>query len=153
MTITTKRKCGECAACCTVLGIEEIGKPPNAACPNMKSCGTNRCKVHQTPALPSVCSGYLCMWLTGNFTADDRPDKIGVIFDGNEVDGYYILSAREVWAGAASSPRAKELIDKLARGTVVIVIQHASETRRLICSNAGIIATLRPRLQAAGLLR
>jgi coenzyme F420-reducing hydrogenase beta subunit len=147
------RKCGECGACCTVLavqGLKEAGVP----CPHMKGCGTNRCRIHADPSKPAVCAGYSCMWLQGNFLASDRPDKIGVLFDANEVDGYYLVTAREARFGAAAGTRAKDLIEKLAKGCAVVVVPFNNDAnRRLICSNPEIVAKLAPKLRAAGLMR
>lgn len=117
----------------------------------MKSCGTNRCRIHASPEKPSECSGYSCMWLQGHFQAHDRPDEINVIFDGHEQDGDYIVTAREVRQNASKAPRAAQLIDSMAAGLIVIVVPFDDGDRRLVCKNRAIVEKLRPRLANLGI--
>jgi hypothetical protein len=144
------RKCGSCGACCVVLGVPGL-KEPQTPCPHMKSCGTNRCRIHASPEKPDVCSTYSCMWLQGHFQAHDRPDEIDMIFDGHEKDGDYIVTAREVRPGSSRTPRAAQLIDSMAAGLVVIVVPHDNGKRRLVCKNRAIVEKLRPRLANLGI--
>jgi len=143
------RRCGDCGACCDVLGVPGF-KEQRARCPHMRPCGTNRCTIHADPEKPDACAGYVCMWLQGNFQPGDRPDQLGVIFDGHEQDGYYVVMAREVRPGAASAGRAARLIDQMSVGMVVIVVPHDDGNRRLVCRNRAIVAKLRPKLAALG---
>ena len=147
----TDRKCGDCGACCDVLGVPGL-KEPRSRCPHMKSCGTNRCQIHKSPEKPEACSTYRCMWLDGMFLTGDRPDQIGLIFDGARDDGgHYLVTAREVRQDASRSGRAAQLIDQMATGMVVIVVPHDNGNRRIVCKNPEIVRKLRPRLANLGL--
>ena len=144
------RKCGECGACCDVLAVPGL-KEARTRCQHMKSCGTNRCRIHARPEKPSACSGYSCMWLDGHFQPGDRPDQLGVFFDAHEQDGYFIVSAREIRPGASLSGRPAQLIDQMSTGMVVIVIPHDDGNRRLVCKNSAIVTKIRPRLATLGI--
>lgn len=92
------------------------------------------------------------MWLAGHLLTGDRPDRIGMIFDGaRDQDGHYIVTAREVRPDSSRSGRAAQLVDQMAAGMVVIVVPHDNGNRRIVCKNPQIIAKLRPRLANLGL--
>jgi hypothetical protein len=74
----TTRSCGECTACCTVLGIKELSKPPHAPCVHLKSgCDGSGCGIY--PNHPPECSDYSCLWHAGWGNYADRPDQSGFI--------------------------------------------------------------------------
>ena len=152
MRVAEQRKCGDCGACCAVLAVPGL-KGENETCPNIKPCGTNRCRIHDKPELPAACSGYRCGWLDGMFKVDDRPDKLGVIFDATKApgDSYYIVAAREVRPKAAESPRAAELIRVVANEAAVVIVPATGTKRRLVCNSPSIVERLRPLLRQQGL--
>ena len=70
------RSCGPCTLCCKVMAIKdpELEKPKDVWCQHAKKgCG---CGIYDTR--PSICRGFECMWLGGEFGryAEFRPDKI-----------------------------------------------------------------------------
>lgn len=70
------RECGECNACCDVLGIDtpELQKNPGALCPHCTNAG---CAIYET-RFP-VCRSYFCVWRRIAALPDDaRPDRLGV---------------------------------------------------------------------------
>ena len=71
----SKRGCGTCTACCTVLAIEELDKPGFSRCPNECNMG---CKQYANR--PGSCRDFTCLWLQGHLGKEDRPDKLGVVF-------------------------------------------------------------------------
>ncbi len=73
--IATKRTCGDCTACCTRLRIEALHKPQCRACPHLADAGG--CGIYERR--PNECRTFICGWLLGWGTEDDRPDKSGVI--------------------------------------------------------------------------
>lgn len=104
------RTCGQCTACCTVLGIRELEKPAFQCCPNLAGAGKG-CGIYG--GRPTSCRVYRCEWLDGararapgqrkspaaiaGLTARrDRPDRLGVIFD--------------------SFPPAREVLERAAAG-------------------------------------
>lgn len=89
------RTCGQCTACCTVLGIRELQKPAFQCCPNLAGAGGG-CGIYG--ARPNSCRFYRCEWLdadrdrtglgrkspaklAGLGARRDRPDRLGVILD------------------------------------------------------------------------
>lgn len=122
------RPCDGCTACCYVLGIEELKKPPNALCPNMQAAG---CGIYETR--PASCSGFNCLWRLKQMSEKDRPDVLGVVFSPTkgptEFTGEVEVQAFEVEPDALSRPEvvaaAKKFVD---RGR--LVIGHTAEGLR-----------------------
>lgn len=88
LNLVDGRKCGECTACCTVMGIKDIGKPYYVSCEHLKACG---CGIY--PDRPQACREFVCVWLHGCpvMTEEDRPDKSGYLFNiEDDVNGTWI---------------------------------------------------------------
>lgn len=102
------RKCGDCKACCTADGVEELGKPYFTPCLLLNDTG---CSVHGKPAQPKSCRKFTCLWLDGEFEEADRPDKLGVIFQAIDDKGPWVeaLMLRSEINGA----RVQELIEEV----------------------------------------
>jgi len=64
------RKCGNCTECCTHIGIEETNSPPGVPCRHICSKG---CAIYEDR--PQACADVKCLWLNGEFSVNDRPDK------------------------------------------------------------------------------
>lgn len=77
MTALSKRACGPCTVCCTVLKIEtpQLRKPADTPCKHL--CATG-CGIYETR--PPVCQQFLCGWRLFAELGDDwRPDLSGVL--------------------------------------------------------------------------
>jgi uncharacterized protein len=122
------RDCGNCRACCTVLGVSELAKPRDCACPHAKK--DKGCTLFGKADRPKSCTDYRCFWLDGLFERRDRPDRLGLIFDDREpiLDwlekecGFRVVVVREVSPGANRSKRARALLVETARRVPVIYI-------------------------------
>lgn len=147
---STSRSCGECAACCTVLGVPGL-KEACTPCQHAKPRGTNRCSIYGKPEKPDVCSTYRCSWLDGLLGTHERPDRLGLILETSEQDGYTIVTAREIRIGAADHLDAQPTLDLLSRWSVVVVMRYASDSRKLLCQKPEIVKKLRPALAKLGL--
>jgi hypothetical protein len=103
------RKCGGCTLCCTVAGINELGKPPMTPCRHLKGRG---CGIY--PNRPKSCSSFACGWLLGNFDERFRPDKIGayVAFFMTEKFGFY--GVVQVDSRLLHRKRLRQMIARLA---------------------------------------
>ena len=103
--------CGECTACCDVIGVQELGKPSYARCPHL-NCN---CTIYETR--PQGCRNYRCVWHHGLLgdRPDWRPDKLGLLFDMNsDATGTRIAVCETVpGALAANAGRLKHMIDRL----------------------------------------
>jgi Fe-S-cluster containining protein len=71
----TKRKCGLCSSCCTLLRVDALEKPAGTPCPNLRRGG--KCGIYETR--PGICRGYMCAWLVGMAPREDRPDRVGYV--------------------------------------------------------------------------
>lgn len=70
-----ERSCGSCTACCTVLGVQSLGKPPRTRC--RFETVSDGCSAYD--ARPEDCRRYNCLWIQGLFADGDRPDKTGIL--------------------------------------------------------------------------
>lgn len=114
-----KRVCGDCALCCVVLRVDELGKPGGTHCPALHPAfrGGGRsggdplpggCSIHATR--PPICRAYRCAWLQGRFRDDDRPDRLGALVDFAPRGASSELRIIEAVPGAYErSPRLQEL--------------------------------------------
>lgn len=132
-----QRKCGDCTACCTLLGVPEMGKVKNTKCWHECKKG---CAIFGKPERPSGCSQFECLWLRGAFGPMDRPDKTGVVFTVTNPDtpidtpvGKFPqgIVAMEIFDGAASTVKVRKLIDKVNR-VPVLVVPPNDKPRKLI---------------------
>lgn len=77
-TVAEGRQCGECSACCTWLGIEELRKWTGQACKHLDGRDpTKRCTIYSKR--PKACVEYHCLWRAGWGPDELRPDKSGMI--------------------------------------------------------------------------
>jgi hypothetical protein len=93
------RECGECQACCTLMGVRERGKlsdgsryqldkPMGERCAHQCASG---CAIHNEERLPISCRIFECEWLHGKFREEERPDRSGLVVTLAPKDG-------ETWA-------------------------------------------------------
>lgn len=133
---TEGRTCGSCDACCTVLGIEVLEKDAGSRCPHLRAKGG--CGIYTTR--PGECAIYRCLWHTGVFgETRDRPDRLGLILDAPQpMAEMYLYKdipfvvVREVWPGAAWSPRASRVISPIAAHMVVVVQAFNTNVERML---------------------
>lgn len=108
------RECGSCTACCSVLAIVELQKPPRRACDHLCRSG---CGIYA--ARPASCREFHCLWLRGAIDGDEalRPDQLGVMFDYFIIagSGETHLIAFELWAGAFDDPTVRLLLREVCQ--------------------------------------
>ncbi len=109
------RQCGECTACCTVLGVTELEKPAFTPC---QHCDAG-CKIY--PQRPKTCQTYSCSWKVGALPEEYHPLKCGVIIDTTNPLGAHTV--REVYPGSSGTWRARQVIDFLSSQVVTIVVR------------------------------
>lgn len=146
----SNRKCADCGACCTVLGVAGF-KKPCVTCQHLKPRGTNRCGIYGKPEKPEDCSSYQCGWLQGLLGPDERPDRLGLIFELSVQDDCPVVTAREVWHRAAEGANAMRVLDGMSTKSAIIVVRFNSESRKLLCRDYEIVKKLRPRLATLGI--
>lgn len=117
-----RRSCGECQACCVVIGIEGDKNTPQKGVytPCVHQCEKG-CGVYSYR--PSECRSYECLWQRGVLTQEEhRPDKLGIIIDRRRT-GYgdkgtppqEVLVLWETRPGAFDEPESVSLIKWIAR--------------------------------------
>lgn len=103
-----KHICGDCKACCTVLGVVELEKPMFQTC--SKVCKTG-CSIYQNR--PKECQTYECFYFKNHQNIELRPDKLGVIIDIQQTKLGLTIVAREVWPKASEQEKCQDLFDVL----------------------------------------
>jgi hypothetical protein len=99
--VLAEHPCGECTACCHVMGVNSLHKPFNVDCVHLTA---KRCSIYATR--PPECSGFECLWRVGGFDlrwfgeADYRPDKLGIVMNLESESGKDYLDFFEVREGA-----------------------------------------------------
>jgi len=114
------RRCGPCTLCCKTHPIPALDKPAAKWCTH---AGRGGCSVYAQR--PEPCSSYYCFWRrdpAAALTDDDRPDRIGVIFQQGEFEPLPVMDAIQSYPGAAARPKAQAAIARFhAFGWCVIV--------------------------------
>lgn len=118
------RSCGSCTACCTALGVPELGKSTYRRCTHL--CD-NGCGIYTER--PGSCRTFECQWLRGLLELDDgidmdlRPDACGVIFDYQPGSAFgELYTAWEMTAGASAAGPAGQVVEELAEHFLVLVV-------------------------------
>src|SRR6185437_16122284 len=87
-SITRNRDCDTCSACCTWMGVEAIHKWTGQVCRHLDGRDpTRRCSIYAKR--PLACMTYQCLWRSGFFEDELRPDKSGLIVSPYE--GYFSI--------------------------------------------------------------
>lgn len=122
------RHCGECTACCTLLGVPELEKARYTPCEHDtgKSCGIYEQR-------PPSCRAFQCIWLQGLVPLEERPDKTGIIWSVTvpKPGKPQYPVAMEVTDGASKVEPALSMILKVTERTPVIIV-NSSNKRRLV---------------------
>jgi hypothetical protein len=123
------RACGPCSACCTVIGVYELGKSAYEACRYLRPSG---CGIYGDR--PRSCRTFECQWLRGVLEVDGtidtalRPDACGVIFDYLPESAIgEVFTAWEVEPGASAGGQARDIINGLAERFLVVVMTYGTE--------------------------
>lgn len=120
----TQRKCGKCTACCTVIGVSSLEKPPNSVCEH--ECGKG-CRIYTER--PEQCASYTCLWLEGWLESRHKPHRFGLIFDrmlkgegGDVWDEIPFVVVRPVRPNAHKSREARVVLEGLSKRMIVMLL-------------------------------
>lgn len=159
------RECGACAACCYLPAVPELGKDVFQDCAHSRSkmaarplprVGPTGCEIYERR--PQACRDYRCLWLDDALgTDDDRPDRLGLMFDLPDLvrdhpdyQGLQVICARELHPDARDTPRAADLLSRLARRMVVRLTDPRGKTRLFGPQSAIALLVQRAQARAAG---
>ncbi len=157
------RSCGECRACCTTMGVEELEKPHHTRCRFQQDHPAQGCQIYGKH--PGSCQVWSCGWMLwepewrdmlGFRLPDDwRPDKIGFVVDARPIfaeneEGKQALllgvTARlnvldhNIWQNENVLPELKRL-----SGMGVVMVVHKSTVYAAIWR--GVLRVLTPEQQ------
>lgn len=134
------RECGGCKACCMAIAVHEIEKPMWQHCKHECEIG---CGIYNER--PQSCRDYWCMWQGGMLKGEEnRPDRLGLIFDFRAEGDADAISVWEVWEGAADSPQAITLLKQMTAmlHKVVFIIRRYNSNKRRIIGPANLLSGL-----------
>lgn len=123
------RACGACRACCKLPDIPELRKPINTWCRHIDFDNPEGgCSIHARR--PATCRGFECAWLSGLGDEQDRPDRLGVMYQPIKMpDGSQGLAAVEFASGALDSDRVRAQLERFrASKPGRIFVRRAAET-------------------------
>lgn len=141
------RHCGDCTACCTVLGVPEENKGRYTPCKHENGAvvtadGTvfgadipgvkKGCSIYDKR--PKSCRDFKCMWLLGLVRMEERPDKTGILWSVTtpKPGKPQRPVAMEVWPGAAEEEPGKSAIEAVLRNGHPVIIVDATDKRRIV---------------------
>lgn len=130
-----QRHCGDCQACCTILKVDEIGKPAYTTCEAQCEGG---CGLYGRR--PPACATFECLWFQGLWGDTVRPDRFGLMF--SMVPASKLLAHLTGWAddapiawevepGASDEPGPRAMLAALSDHSPVFVAK-ADGTRRIV---------------------
>lgn len=145
-----KRSCGSCKACCTTMGVKEIGKPPGEPCKHLCAVG---CGVYL--GRPQSCRVFGCGWLHGYGPLDGRPDLCNVLFWVQVTDDGVLeyAVAEELEEGAADKGLAYAMARTLSQHHAVAIRDPSRRVRSILGPRAAVealVAKARAHLGGAG---
>ena len=122
------RQCGECTACCTLLGVPELEKGRYMACEH--NTGTS-CGIYDER--PHSCRAFKCVWLQGLIPIEERPDKTEIIWSVTipKPGKPQYPVAMEITDGASKVEPGLSMILRVTERTPVIII-NSSNKRRIV---------------------
>ena len=113
----TERSCEGCNVCCKALAVPALDKPAGQACahmvtdPNEKRRGA--CRIYATR--PAECQAYRCLWLSGFGPTRHRPDRSGLVLEGQVTAMGPAVVVREVRTGALAGVWGGQVLRELRR--------------------------------------
>lgn len=124
-----RRQCGGCTLCCKLVGVEskQLNKAAGVWCEHCnKAVG---CDIY--PDRPSPCRKFECLWLTGHWPEQWRPDKTRVVpwISANSRNLVLFEDQRGQW-------RARRMDEYAAALGMPVVVIHEGN-KRLIPSILG----------------
>jgi hypothetical protein len=126
-----ERRCGDCTACCTVLGVVELGKPAFTPCGSCRTRPPFGCAIYATR--PAECATFRCGWLEGVGTNADRPDRSGVVLSVTKSEslGMEIVQLHELRDGTTQTGRGAALLRLSLTGAPLVVVLRPDGRRTL----------------------
>jgi hypothetical protein len=118
----TERRCGNCTACCTAIGVPSIGKEPWEDCRHRTD---HNCAAFKTA--PPECREFECAWKLGAFRVKDRPDRLGLVIWGIQLEHpkvgkhFQVHVTRE---GAEDRERGRRIIVALLSQAPVAIVRR-----------------------------
>jgi hypothetical protein len=133
-----ENRCGSCTACCRVYAIPPLKKPAGTWC---QHCDIGKgCKIYDDR--PALCVEFTCLWLAmknrGVEVADDlRPDRSKVVFSPTTNEKIMSAITMPGAPGAWRNGPARELIDKMVRGGLHVVVGPPASTNKIMVGPDG----------------
>lgn len=124
--LSTGRDCGDCQACCHLIGVSELGKPYATTCQHQCAAG---CAIYK--ARPFGCRVYECNWrLTPEMPMELRPDLSGIMVSADQFDAQemalFFFEAREGALNHMDDWFFGLMSRSIDRGEKIVIVPHGS---------------------------
>jgi Fe-S-cluster containining protein len=122
-----RRQCGPCTACCFSFAVT-LDDGPKPACEVCKHLSARGCGIYHKR--PTECRTFECMWRSGFFNEEMRPDLVNAIFaiTYKHADGWWIFRLRPAYEGE-QSPKVSQLVQRIMDDRHVVLVESLEELR------------------------
>lgn len=107
--------------CCDYVSIAELAKPARQLCQHLEPSGYG-CTIHNDPQRPAVCRNFMCSWMRGFGSDEDRPDKVGAMVSVNAIENGFFGQVLEIRPGAVAGSAASIIADVAEQTRLPVVI-------------------------------
>jgi hypothetical protein len=133
------RECGTCTLCCLTHGVsprsgESFQKKERVWC---EHCAIgNGCKIYN--ARPGACQEFVCGWLEGLGTIEERPDITHIVMHRFSIgDGITVLKMVESSISAFQSPAAQRVIHEQVQLGDLVALRYFDGAIEFFVRNGG----------------
>lgn len=122
-----RRQCGPCTACCFTFAVT-LDDGPKPACEVCKHLSTRGCGIYQKR--PTECRKFECLWRSGFFNEEMRPDLVNAIFTIRymHADGWRIFRQVPAYEGEQMA-KVSQLIQWLIDDRHVVMVETLADLR------------------------
>ena len=119
--------------------MKDIDKERDADCRFLRN---GKCSIHVSK--PGLCAVYECLWLQGALQSQDKPSRVGLVFDTlvRQDEDIPVVCARKIRPGPLSR-RAKLIIRHFAEKMVVVVAEDGHTVKNVMGPDAMVDEYLR----------
>lgn len=119
------RTCGACQLCCTLMAVQTLGKGMGEPCAHAQA---GRCAVYRSR--PYACRLFDCLWLCGEGTEWQRPDRIHAVWTALGRD--LVVHEDAAYEGVGRKKLARRIAEALGEGRRVFLYVGGGERLELV---------------------
>jgi hypothetical protein len=123
------KQCGNCTACCKLLAVPALDKPPNVKCAHVQM--GKGCRIYDKR--PQECRNFNCLWLQSPVLGWDlKPNQCGVVFETFMEDRLVLALVAEHRPKAWMSGNPRKLILQMLNDGFAVWVLSGGEKHMLL---------------------